>query len=213
MRGARTISRQQIVPKNATDLTLTVTDPNRKLYVYAGKDQRHETGETAKLEGNVVVTDPFAGKPEVTWRILRRDGFWPIADPKSAKTTAVMDKNGSCTIELEARLGDEVAKDTFTIRTDTKATPLADARCPKTANVNTIVQLDATRSRDPRRFPASRCSYAWKQVAGPKADLASTEWPDPIFFPTEPGTYTFELLFSNPIRTSKPVRCSVVVSD
>ena len=124
-----------------------------------------------------------------------------------------MDKNGSWTIELEARLGDEVAKDSFTIRTDTKTTPVAVARCPKTAKVNTIVQLDGARSRDLRRFSASRCSYAWKQVAGPKADLASTEWPDPIFFPTEPGTYTFELTFSNPIRTSKPVRCSVTVTE
>ena len=54
-------------------------------------------------------------------------------------------------------------------------------------------------------------TWKWKQIAGPKAQLASDEFPDPIFFPTEPGTYTFELVFSSPIRSSKPAACSVVV--
>ena len=48
---------------------------------------------------------------------------------------------------------------------------------------------------------------------GPEAMLSSPEWPDPIFYPTSPGTYTFELTVANPLRTSKPARCSVRVVE
>ena len=206
------VHRQNLDPRETTDFTVTVTDPKRKLYVYAGENQRHETNEAARLEGKVVVVGDDAAKPDVTWRVLR-GGTWPIENPKAAATVAVMNKNGQSDLEIEAKWGDEVAKDKLTIRTDTKATPTAVAQCPQTAKVNTIVQLDATRSTDPRGFPRGECTYAWKQVAGPAADLASDELADPIFFPTEPGTYTFELVFSNPIRTSKPAQCSVVVTE
>jgi len=122
-----------------------------------------------------------------------------------------MNRNGQCDIEIEAKLGDETAKDKLTIRTDTHATPVAKPTCPKTAKVNTIVQLDGSRSEDHRGFRRGY-TWQWKQTAGPKAQLASNELPDPIFFPTEPGTYTFELVFSSPIRSSKPATCTVVVT-
>lgn len=123
-----------------------------------------------------------------------------------------MNANGQCTLELSARLGKEIARDTLVIRTDTRATPAAVADGPKTAEVNTIVQLDASRSRDPRAFPKASLTYKWRQVGGPATDLSSDELPDPIFYPVKPGTYTFELVFSNPIRTGTPARCSVKVA-
>ena len=43
--------------------------------------------------------------------------------------------------------------------------------------------------------------------------IAAAELPDPIFYPMEPGTYTFEVTFSSPIRTSEPARCTVVVTE
>ena len=83
----------------------------------------------------------------------------------------------------------------------------------KTAKVNTIVQLDGRGSKDPRAFPKSALRYEWRQVGGPKTIMSSDEWPDPIFFPTRAGTYTFELTMSNPIRTSAPAKCSVKVTE
>ena len=77
--------------------------------------------------------------------------------------------------------------------------------------MNTIVQLDATKSTEPRGFPADAIRYEWKQVAGPEANLSSIELPDPIFYPEKPGTYEFELRVSNPLRTSQPAKCAVVV--
>jgi hypothetical protein len=37
--------------------------------------------------------------------------------------------------------------------------------------------------------------------------------PDPIFYPIEPGRYTFQLTLANPLRTSRPAECSVEVTQ
>ncbi|MHC4716877.1 MAG: right-handed parallel beta-helix repeat-containing protein [Planctomycetota bacterium] len=211
-RDGREVSRERIDRGKTVDVTKTVTDPKRKLYVYAGPDQRHERGETAELVGKVVVLGDESAAPAVRWRILGKGGEAAIADPDALATTAAMTTNGSWTVELEAKLGGEVARDTLAIRTDTHVTPVAVARCPAAAKVDTIVQLDGTSSRDPRRFPSHRLRYGWKQIAGPEAILSSAELPDPIFFPAQAGAYTFELTLANPLRTSRPTRCTVKVT-
>jgi len=200
-------------PTKTVDLTVTLRHPARKVYVYAGKDQRIRIGEVATLEGKVAVIPEDAGKPEITWRVLGGAYRPEIADPKSLKTEVPFPRWGQVVFELQAKLGNELAKAQVKVRADRKIAPVAIPRAPKTAKVLTIVQLDATASIDPRRFPKSQIRYAWKQLDGPKATLSSQEWPDPIFYPTEPGTYVFELRVSNPIRTSKPARCSVKVVE
>jgi hypothetical protein len=200
-------------PKAPTEVPVTIVDPKRKVYVYAGVDRRYKTGETASLDGSAVVAGAPDAGCEITWRQLKGPAPLAIANPRSAKTQVVLPQAGEWTLELEAKLGDEVAKDQVNVRADANITPAAVAECPKAAKVNTIVQLDATKSTDPRRFPAESIRYEWKQVAGPEANLSSSEWPDPIFYPEKPGTYEFELRVSNPLRTSAPARCSVVVTQ
>ena len=92
-------------------------------------------------------------------------------------------------------------------------TLLAVVTGPKTAKANTIVQLDASRSREPRRFPPEEIKYQWRQTGGPNVDLSSTEWMSPIFFPEQPGIYTFELTVSSPIANSKPTSFKVEVTN
>ena len=197
------------VPKEGFGGGNHFADPERKLYVYAGEDQRRKIGETATLAGTVKVVG--AGEPQVTWRQVGGPQQLAIAGPSSANARVTMAAWGAYTFEIEAKLGDETAKDQVRLRADAKLTPQAVALAPKTATVNTIVQLDATKSTDPRRFPSDQVKYVWTQISGPEAILSSNEWPDPIFYPTEPGTYVFELTVSNPIRTSQPARCSVTV--
>ena len=211
-RGAQEVQRLAVDPTETTSIAATLADPARKLYVYAGEDQRRKLGETATLEGTVKTIDG-QGKPQVTWKLARGPAKLEITNPGSARAQVVMSKWGGYTFELEATLGDEVARDSVSIRADARLTPEAVAEAPATAKLRTIVQLDASKSRDPRGFPKDQIRYAWKQVEGPEAILSSPEWPDPIFYPTQPGTYAFEVTVSNPIRTSKPARCSVQVTE
>lgn len=197
-------------PVETTTLDVTATDPNRKLYVYAGWDQRKRIGETAILDGTVTVVGQ-AGEPKISWERVSGSSSQPIVDPNLAQAKVVMNKWGSCTFELTARLGDEVAKDRVSVRADAKLTPAAVALAPKAAKLHSIVQLDGTTSTDPRGFPKSEIGYVWRQIEGPEAILSSNEWPDPVFYPTEAGTYAFDLTVSNPLRTSKPTRCTVKV--
>jgi hypothetical protein len=203
----------EVDPKASMELPVIITDPKRKVYVYAGKDQRFTVGDVATLDGKVAVVPADAGKPEITWRCVRGPGGKKLepADAKSPVTTVKME-SGEYTFELEAKLGEEVAKDTCLLRADAKIRPVAVASAPAEAKTLTIVQLDATKSTDPRGFPSDAIRYEWKQTAGPQAILSSAEWPDPIFYPAEPGTYTFEVKVSNPIATSDPATCSVVVT-
>jgi len=204
------VQRLSVDPVETTTLDVTVTDPNRKLYVCAGENQRRKIGETAILEGKVAVMGQ-AGEPKITWERVSGSGSLPIASPNSAQTKVVMSKWGSCTFELTARLGDEVTKDRVSVRADGQLTPTAVALAPTTAKLHSIVQLDGTTSTDPRGFPKSEIRYVWSQIEGPEAILSSNEWPDPIFYPTESGTYVFDLTVSNPLRTSKPAQCTVKV--
>ena len=197
-------------PVETTTLDVTVADPNRKLYVYAGKDQRRRIGETAILDGRVTVVGQ-TGEPKIRWERASGSSSQPIANPNSAQAKVVMNKWGSCTFELTAELGEEIAKDRVSVRADSQLTPTAIALAPAIVKPHTIVQLDGTTSTDPRGFPKSEIRYVWRQIEGPEAMLSSTEWPDPILYPTEPGTYVFDLTVSNPLRTSKPARCTVKV--
>lgn len=206
----RVVQGLSVDPVETTTLNVTVTDPDRKLYVYAGNDQRRRIGETAVLDGKVTVVGQ-AGKPKIRWERVTGNSSQPIVAPNSARTEVMMDKWGSCTFELTAKLGGEVAKDRVSVRADAQLTPTAIALAPATARTHSIVQLDGTTSTDPRGFSGSEITYAWRQIEGPDAILSSDEWSDPIFYPTETGTYVFDLTVSNPLRTSKPARCTVRV--
>jgi hypothetical protein len=183
------------------------------VYVYAGEGQRIHIGEVARLEGAVAVAPEAAGRPEVAWRVVRGDTKVKIEQPTSPKIEVLLPEWGQVTFEFSAKLGDEVATSQVAVRADAQIAPVAVARAPEAAKVLTIVQLDGTESTDPRGFEPRYHRYKWKQVGGPEAILSSDELPDPIFYPTEPGTYTFELTMANPIRMSQPVQCSVKVTQ
>ena len=199
--------------KAAAELTVTIVDPKRKVYVYAGIDRRYATGETATIEAKAAVAGDASAKPEITWRQLKGPAPLAIPAPNALKNDIVLPQAGEWTLEVEAKSGGESAKDTVNIRADANITPKAVATAPATAKVNTIVQLDASKSTEPRRFPPDAIRYEWKQVGGPETNLSSVELTDPIFYPEKPGTYEFELRVSSPLRTSAPARCAVVVAE
>jgi hypothetical protein len=115
-------------------------------------------------------------------------------------------------LELTAKWADQTVSDRVIVRQDTNITPTAVITGPKKAPANTIVQLDGSRSTDPRGFPPSTIRYQWRQTRGPTVDLSSHEWIDPIFFPDQPGNYEFELIVSSPIATSEAAGFCVEVT-
>ena len=199
-------------PVKTTDLTVNLTDPKQKLYLYAGSDQRKQTGEVAQLNAAVKVVGSKE-QPVIRWKQKKGPQQLALSDPDSASSQVTLEKGGSYLFEVEARLGDEVLKDEVTIRADAAVTPEAVAEAPPEAKVRTIVQLTGSKSIDPRRFPKNQVRYIWTQVEGPEVMVSSLEWPDPVFYPVTAGKYVFELQVTNPIRTSKAARCAVVVSD
>ncbi|MFQ5808056.1 MAG: hypothetical protein ACE5JM_00435 [Armatimonadota bacterium] len=200
-------------PTETTDLPVTLKHPDRRVYVYAGEGPRIHIGDVATLEGKVAVVPEDAGTPEVAWRAVSGETKVRIEQPTSPKIDVLFSEWGQVTFEFSAKLGDEVAKSRVAVRADAQIAPVAVPKAPATAKLLTIVQLDGTESTDPRGFDPRYHRYKWTQVAGPEAILSSDELPDPIFYPTEPGEYTFELTMANPIRTSDPVPCSVRVTQ
>ena len=208
----REIHGTTVDPVETRNLTIAITDPGRRLYVYAGEDQRRQIGEKAILDGKVILIGQ-AGEPEIRWERVSGSSSLPIESANSARAQVVMNKWGSCTFELTAKWGDEVTKDRVRVRAHANLAPTAIALAPPPAKTRSIVQLDGTTSTDPRGFPRSDLRFAWEQVEGPRAILSSNGWPDPIFYPTEAGTYAFELRVSNPLRAGKPARCAVTVME
>jgi len=171
----------------------------------------------AKLKGTVAVVGDDKAKPEITWRVVEGIGGPKVATPGAVESELSFENPKEswlqqAELELMAKLGDRTVSDRVTIRQDADITPKAVITAPKEAKLGTIVQLDASRSKEPRAFPPDRVRYQWKQSGGPRVDLSSTEWIDPIFFPGQPGTYTFELTVSSPIATSRPASVAVEVS-
>ncbi|MDA1137586.1 MAG: right-handed parallel beta-helix repeat-containing protein [Planctomycetota bacterium] len=200
----------EVDPLRTSELTVILSNPRQKLYLYAGEDQRMQTGENALLDAIVKVVGSEE-MPLIKWTQKQGPNQLSLAGPSSARVQVKLEKEGSYLFEVEARLGEVVLRDEVSIRADDALTPKAVAEASSEASVGTIVQLSGSKSVDPRRFPTEQVTYSWKQVEGPETMLSSPEWPDPIFSPVQAGKYVFELTFSNPIRTSEPARCIVRV--
>jgi len=181
------------------------------LYVWAGPDQRRLIGDEVTIPTKLVLAEGVTGEPEITWYRVKGRKRTRAEDLVGLQPTVRLDRWGGYTFEVEARLGEAVARDQVYLRANRTLTPTARASAPATARVETIVQLDGSRSTDPVGFPLS---YHWKQVSGPEALISSLEWPDPIFYPLQPGRYTFQLTVSNPLgKVSEPVRVTVQVTE
>jgi hypothetical protein len=214
----REVRKEKIDPTGRMNIQVTIPEPGRSLYVYAGEDQRLTTGDIVRLQGNVVVEDADHAKPEIAWKVVKGIGGPKAAAPNAVRTDLVFENPTEswlqqAELELSATLGDQTVSDRGIIRQDTNITPKAVITGPKQAVVNTIVQLDASGSTEPRRFPPETINYRWRQTGGPRADLSSPEWINPIFFPEEPGSYTFELTVSSPIATSTATSFTVEVTE
>jgi hypothetical protein len=66
----REVKKQTVDPTDTMNITVTIAEPDRRLYVYAGEDQRLTTGDVGRLHGKVVVVGDGHAKPEICWTVL-----------------------------------------------------------------------------------------------------------------------------------------------
>lgn len=72
-----------------------------------------------------------------------------------------------------------------------------------TPEVGQLITLDSTGSSDPEGAPLG---YGWRQVYGPAAILSVYNAAQTSFTPVTPGTYEFELVTTDGVQVSPPVR-------
>ena len=87
---------------------------------------------------------------------------------------------------------------------------IANANRPFLAYPNERIQLSGESSTGPEGAPLE---FLWIQVAGPGTSLSSTSSATPIFQPTVPGVYAFELAVGDGISWSAADRTHVMVID
>lgn len=90
--------------------------------------------------------------------------------------------------------------------------PVANAGLNQTALVGANVTLDGRASADLDGKPKAP-AYAWRQVAGPEAELIGRTSAQAGFSPPQGGTYRFELVVSDGLDDSLPVEVTVTVGD
>src|SRR5690606_26896597 len=83
--------------KDRAAKTVTITDPKRKVYVWAGENARFVTGEVATLDAKAVVAGDANAKPDITWKQIKGPEFLIIVDPKAAKTQVALPRQGEWT--------------------------------------------------------------------------------------------------------------------
>lgn len=88
--------------------------------------------------------------------------------------------------------------------------PIADAGQDFISEVNTMVTLDGTGSRDPDGDPI--LSFSWVQTAGRKVTLENPEISKPSFMPKSVGDqYTFKLIVNDGFVDSEPAFVNVTI--
>lgn len=94
---------------------------------------------------------------------------------------------------------------------DANQQPTANAGGDQNVEVGDLVTLDGSASTDPDNAPAP-LTYSWSQTAGPAVTLAGADTASPTFTPTDPGTYTFQLIVNDGALDSAPDTVDVVVT-
>lgn len=92
--------------------------------------------------------------------------------------------------------------------------PVAVVVAPTRVMPGTLVKLDATQSYD---LQGSPLTFRWRQTGGPRITqyLMDEKIGEaaPAFHPSNPGTYSFELIVSNGKLQSKPIEVDIEVGD
>ncbi|MFH1287110.1 MAG: hypothetical protein ABII25_00235 [bacterium] len=90
--------------------------------------------------------------------------------------------------------------------------PIADPGLDFIWEVNTMVTLDGTDSRDPDGDPI--VSFSWAQTAGRKITLENPQTSKPNFIPKSIGDrYTFKLTVNDGLINSEPAFVNVTITD
>lgn len=180
--------------------------------------------------GNVVNIQATASDPDIPGSLGQSLSYSfsftsvPTTPVASALTTADIVQDGSAFASFTPDVAgiytvQVIANDTVgnsapvTTNVDTQNTvPVANAGNDITAAVNDVVQLNGSASTDGDGDPLT---YAWSLVSGPDTPTLSPDATavNPTFTATSAGTYTWQLVVSDPYTSSAPDQVNVVVGS
>ena len=185
--------------------TVVITAANQAPASNAGPDQTVHAGTQVALDGSGSA-DPDGDTITYAWQlmVLPQGSQAVLDDAAAAQPSFTADVPGVYTAQLVVSdAWDDGVPDTVVI-TATNQTPMPDAGPDQDVALGALVTLDGSGSTDGDDDPLT---YAWQLVdvpAGSAAVLSDAGASSPTFTADAPGTYTAQLVVSDPWESSAP---------
>jgi hypothetical protein len=183
-------------------------------YANAGPNQTVPIGRTVILDASGSTNPSGAGFLTYNWTFLSRPpgSSAIIRNATDVRAEFVVDVSGSWTVQLTVNNG--VSTDTAIVIISTgNSPPIADAGPNRTVAQGATVQLNGTGSSDADGDPLT---YLWtitSKPAGSNAALSSAAAVSPTFIADRLGTYTVQLVVSDPGSASNPATVIITTQN
>ena len=167
-------------------VSINFTDGNVSPVADAGPDQTVNEGVVVTLDGSGS-TDEFPSTMEFNWSQTSGPSVTLTAATTATPsfTAPEVGFDGDTTVTLTLTVTDEeslTSSDTVTVNiTNLNQPPLAEAGADQSAEQETLVTLDGTKSSDPDTVVDDFLSYQWEQLSGTAVTLSGETTATPSF--------------------------------
>ncbi len=213
----------QLVVKDAElesepdSLTVTVVFDNDKPIAVAGEDQTVLVNTLVNLDGSAS-SDPDEQPLSYRWMIISQpeQSSSVLNNKNSVSPSFSPDLPGNYVIQLIVNDGViDSAPDTVnvTVGQYVNIRPTAHAGADQQTNVGSEVRLDGSASNDPE---GAALTYSWDFVSvpnGASATLYGEQTVSPSFNPSQPGSYTIQLIVNDGVLDSAADTVTVLVEE
>ncbi|WP_353223983.1 PKD domain-containing protein [Salinisphaera hydrothermalis] len=202
---------------DSVTITATTAGANAVPTADAGAAQSVNIGTRVTLSG-AQSHDPDGNTLTYAWQFVSRPSgsSAQLTDANTVSPSFTADKAGTYVVGLRVNDGQatsERADVAVVAAAGDAALPVADAGPDQSVDVNSVVRLDGSASRDPEN---RLITYAWHFVskpAGSNASITGADTARPIFQPDVAGTYVASLTVDNGQNQSQPDTVIVTASN
>lgn len=202
---------------DSVTITATTAGTNAVPTADAGAAQSVNIGARVTLSG-AQSHDPDGNTLTYAWQFVSRPSgsSAQLANAATVSPSFTADTAGTYVVGLrvnDGRATSERADVTVAAAAGDAARPVADAGVDQSVDVNSVVRLDGSASRDPEN---RLITYAWHFVskpAGSNAQLTGADTARPVFQPDVAGTYVASLTVDNGQNESQPDTVIVTASN
>src|ERR1700736_1855787 len=198
--------------KASSSASVTVSTFRTPPIANAGPNQTVGVGATVVLNGSGSTS--VDGRPlTYAWTLtaLPAGSTATLTGANSVMPTFVSDKAGTYMAQLIVNDGLPSSPSTVTITTG-PVKPVANAGPSQVVNVNSVVQLDGSKSTDANGLPLT---FQWSLIsvpAGSAAVLSNPTVVNPTFTADRPGTYVAQLIVNDGMLSSDPATVMITTN-